>query len=386
MKKSDIRTYQNAQKNPDDFLEVQTTSWKSRRLPGSPDDFLEVQTTSWKSRRLPGSRDDFVRRLPRSPDDFQTTNSGPLTITVSYELRFIASEVKIKLQVYLVNDKEIQPYKTFFFLTPSIPTVTSFLPLVLVPDMWVCITLVSKISVPALADPEIFTDPLRRSVYAITRFTTTYRFISSSNFILIFIFPTTPATLNWHSDGYMAHESSRAGPCWAGNYMLDGMKLATGLAVSAEQGSEEGSLELLVRGKKRLIFGMKSDFLDDLVQNTTVPCRLAFKRLVNVQIGCVLETCVDKICNRLTATSRNEVGSIEIKIVLLDPPLVHQMSTSCTSVILPTNSNVLVIGGDGYCGWATALHVSKKNYEVTISVKMWQKGAKIRLTNFTNRL
>ncbi|KAG5412889.1 hypothetical protein IGI04_000456 [Brassica rapa subsp. trilocularis] len=26
-------------------IEVQTTSWKSRRLPGSPDDFLEVQTT-----------------------------------------------------------------------------------------------------------------------------------------------------------------------------------------------------------------------------------------------------------------------------------------------------------------------------------------------------
>ncbi|WZZ09491.1 hypothetical protein YC2023_095412 [Brassica napus] len=52
--KSDIRTYQNAQKNPDDFLEVQTTSWKSRRLPGSPED--------------------FVRRLPRSLDDFQTTS------------------------------------------------------------------------------------------------------------------------------------------------------------------------------------------------------------------------------------------------------------------------------------------------------------------------
>ncbi|KAG5392631.1 hypothetical protein IGI04_022594 [Brassica rapa subsp. trilocularis] len=65
--KSDIRTYQNAQKNPDDFLEVQTTSWKSRRLPGSPDDFLEVQTTSWKSRRL-------CQKIPRSPDDFQTTN------------------------------------------------------------------------------------------------------------------------------------------------------------------------------------------------------------------------------------------------------------------------------------------------------------------------
>ncbi|WZZ55455.1 hypothetical protein YC2023_055562 [Brassica napus] len=74
--KSDIKTYQNAQiyyereTSSEDFHEVQTTSWKSRRLPGSPDDFLEVQTTSWKSRRLPGSPDDFVRRLPRSPDDF----------------------------------------------------------------------------------------------------------------------------------------------------------------------------------------------------------------------------------------------------------------------------------------------------------------------------
>ncbi|KAF3605092.1 hypothetical protein DY000_02047991 [Brassica cretica] len=48
----------------EDFQEVQTTSRKSRRLPGSPDDFQEVQTTSRKSRRLkwkssgrlPGSR------------------------------------------------------------------------------------------------------------------------------------------------------------------------------------------------------------------------------------------------------------------------------------------------------------------------------------------
>ena len=26
----------------------------------------------------------------------------------------------------------------------------------------------------------------------------------------------------------------------------------------------------------------------------------------------------------------------------------------------------LVIGGDGYCGWATALHLSNKGYEVAI--------------------
>ncbi|WZZ29159.1 hypothetical protein YC2023_012560 [Brassica napus] len=65
--KSDIRTYQNAQiyyereTSSEDFHEVQTTSWKSRRLPGSPDDFLEVQTTlsedfqeaQTTSRRLP---------------------------------------------------------------------------------------------------------------------------------------------------------------------------------------------------------------------------------------------------------------------------------------------------------------------------------------------
>jgi UDP-sulfoquinovose synthase len=27
---------------------------------------------------------------------------------------------------------------------------------------------------------------------------------------------------------------------------------------------------------------------------------------------------------------------------------------------------VLVIGGDGYCGWATALHLSNRGYEVGI--------------------
>ncbi|XP_057799878.1 UDP-sulfoquinovose synthase, chloroplastic-like [Salvia miltiorrhiza] len=27
---------------------------------------------------------------------------------------------------------------------------------------------------------------------------------------------------------------------------------------------------------------------------------------------------------------------------------------------------VMVIGGDGYCGWATSLHLSNKNYEVAV--------------------
>ncbi|KAL6523998.1 UDP-sulfoquinovose synthase, chloroplastic [Orobanche minor] len=33
---------------------------------------------------------------------------------------------------------------------------------------------------------------------------------------------------------------------------------------------------------------------------------------------------------------------------------------------LPVPKKVMVIGGDGYCGWATSLHLSNKNYEVAI--------------------
>ncbi|GFZ08506.1 sulfoquinovosyldiacylglycerol 1 [Actinidia rufa] len=39
----------------------------------------------------------------------------------------------------------------------------------------------------------------------------------------------------------------------------------------------------------------------------------------------------------------------------------HQTSTRPSGP-----KRVMVIGGDGYCGWATALHLSNKNYEVTI--------------------
>ncbi|KAL7159199.1 hypothetical protein ABFS83_01G012100 [Erythranthe nasuta] len=37
-----------------------------------------------------------------------------------------------------------------------------------------------------------------------------------------------------------------------------------------------------------------------------------------------------------------------------------------TSNGAPARKKVMVIGGDGYCGWATALHLSNKNYEVAI--------------------
>lgn len=32
----------------------------------------------------------------------------------------------------------------------------------------------------------------------------------------------------------------------------------------------------------------------------------------------------------------------------------------------PKNKKVMVIGGDGYCGWATALYLSKKGYDVAV--------------------
>ncbi|KAJ4978771.1 hypothetical protein NE237_009551 [Protea cynaroides] len=42
-------------------------------------------------------------------------------------------------------------------------------------------------------------------------------------------------------------------------------------------------------------------------------------------------------------------------------------SGSHHSTTEPSNpTRVMVIGGDGYCGWATALHLSNKNYEVAI--------------------
>ncbi|CAN6918486.1 unnamed protein product [Brassica oleracea] len=41
-----------------------------------------------------------------------------------------------------------------------------------------------------------------------------------------------------------------------------------------------------------------------------------------------------------------------------------ETSTNDSSSSKP--KRVMVIGGDGYCGWATALHLSKKNYEVAI--------------------
>lgn len=40
----------------------------------------------------------------------------------------------------------------------------------------------------------------------------------------------------------------------------------------------------------------------------------------------------------------------------------HQIPNEST----PKSKKVMVIGGDGYCGWATALHLSNKGYDVAI--------------------
>lgn len=48
-------------------------------------------------------------------------------------------------------------------------------------------------------------------------------------------------------------------------------------------------------------------------------------------------------------------------------PTTQEAQTQNSSSALSSKpKRVMVIGGDGYCGWATALHLSKKNYEVAI--------------------
>ncbi|KAA8525156.1 hypothetical protein F0562_006980 [Nyssa sinensis] len=53
-------------------------------------------------------------------------------------------------------------------------------------------------------------------------------------------------------------------------------------------------------------------------------------------------------------------------------PISHEDKTQASSGSHKTSNEpsepkrVMVIGGDGYCGWATALHLSNKNYEVAI--------------------
>ena len=42
---------------------------------------------------------------------------------------------------------------------------------------------------------------------------------------------------------------------------------------------------------------------------------------------------------------------------------------------------ILVIGGDGYCGWATALHLSACGHDVTI-LDTWFAGRGIEISAF----
>ncbi|PKI70691.1 hypothetical protein CRG98_008924, partial [Punica granatum] len=49
-----------------------------------------------------------------------------------------------------------------------------------------------------------------------------------------------------------------------------------------------------------------------------------------------------------------------------EAPTQAASGSTSTSDGASKKTRVMVIGGDGYCGWATALHLSKKGYEVAI--------------------
>ena len=42
-------------------------------------------------------------------------------------------------------------------------------------------------------------------------------------------------------------------------------------------------------------------------------------------------------------------------------------------------TKVMIIGGDGYCGWATALHLSARGYRVCIVDNLCRRGYDLQL-------
>ncbi|KAL7608243.1 hypothetical protein Lser_V15G10437 [Lactuca serriola] len=69
----------------------------------------------------------------------------------------------------------------------------------------------------------------------------------------------------------------------------------------------------------------------------------------------------------LSLNKNNTKKLFSVRATTLQQPGTKPGSTSGqTSGEQPRPTRVMVIGGDGYCGWATSLHLSNKNYEVAI--------------------
>ncbi|KAL8208311.1 hypothetical protein R6Q57_007723 [Mikania cordata] len=69
----------------------------------------------------------------------------------------------------------------------------------------------------------------------------------------------------------------------------------------------------------------------------------------------------------LPINRKNVQKLLSVRATTLQQPTTKTGSGSDqTSGQQPRPTRVMVIGGDGYCGWATSLHLSNKNYEVAI--------------------
>ncbi|KAL5720255.1 UDP-sulfoquinovose synthase [Ranunculus cassubicifolius] len=82
-----------------------------------------------------------------------------------------------------------------------------------------------------------------------------------------------------------------------------------------------------------------------------------------------LQTSIFK-ANRLVSVRQSRQTCVTVSATTLSATQGIQSQSSSgfdTNVTEPSRpKRVMIIGGDGYCGWATALHLSKRNYEVAI--------------------
>ncbi|KAL6751824.1 UDP-sulfoquinovose synthase [Haematococcus lacustris] len=81
-------------------------------------------------------------------------------------------------------------------------------------------------------------------------------------------------------------------------------------------------------------------------------------------LGCLLawSTQTLGVCSRRSATSRGVLHVAAQASATAVPKLVVPSTTASNGA----GTRVMIIGGDGYCGWATALHLSARGYRVCI--------------------
>ena len=87
---------------------------------------------------------------------------------------------------------------------------------------------------------------------------------------------------------------------------------------------------------------------------------------------CVLAACFSfSVRPMARRTVRNVVSSNQLTLEGSALRSVNERGLGSLSMVIDNSlKKVVVLGGDGFCGWATALHLSDKGHEVII-VRRW---------------